>query len=444
MEIKKLLQHRFVRGVAVLQTGSFATGIIQALVGVFLARWLQPELFGVFALAFSLASLISIFVGAGVQDAVAQDAMSTVLSEAYVRKDRAAIKDALAFLVKITFFIAILALVGAVLAPFIAKGLYGNPKIGAYAGVIVLAVISSTFFFSLSTLVLRVLYRIRTMMLLTLSDQVARYGLSLLLVFFGFGVAGAIIGHLLGAVVIFFVSFFVWQSLKKRYSFLPSLRGLLGQAKKISVKKYLGFSGWIAADRSLSSLYAILPVLLTGIFVASSEVAFFKLAFAYINVAMSLLGPVSVLLNVEFPRMKIEDSSKLAKNFVKVSVYSLGLSAVLTAGALLVAPYAFKFFYGENFMPSVKYVYGLFAYGGLLGIGVGLGPMWRAVNKVKVSIIINAVTLGIGVPLGLFLIKNMGLWGSVVMVTLWYTVSHFVSFIFLTRVLKNKRGDEKN
>src|SRR3989338_11644382 len=156
-KIKYLLQHKFIRGVAVLQTGSFATGVIQALAGVFIARWLQPELFGVYALSFSLASLISIFVGAGVQDAVAQDAMSTVLSEAYIRKDRVAIKDALAFLVKITFFIAILALVGAALAPFIAKGLYGNPKIGAYAGGIVLAVISSPFFFFLSTFVLRVL-----------------------------------------------------------------------------------------------------------------------------------------------------------------------------------------------------------------------------------------------------------------------------------------------
>jgi len=411
-KIKYLFQHRFIRGVAILQTGSFATGIIQALVGVFLARWLQPELFGVFALAFSLASLISVFVGAGVQDAVAQDAMSTVLSEAYVRKDRAAIKDALAFLVKITFFIAILALIGTALAPLIAKGLYGSSKIGVYAGVIILAVASSTFFFSLSTLILRVLYRIRAMMLLTLSDQVVRYGLSLLLVFLGFSVAGAVTGHLLGAVVILFISFFVWENLRKQYSFLPSLRGLLGQAKKVSVKKYLGFSGWIAVDRNLASLYAILPVLLTGVFVASSEVAFFKLAFAYINVAVSLLGPVSVLLNVEFPKMKIEDSAKLSQNFIKVSFYSLGLSGVLTAVALLAAPYAFKFFYGISFLPSVEYVYGLFVYGALFGIGVGLGPMWRAVNKVKVSILINTITLGIGVPLGLFLIKNFSLWGS--------------------------------
>lgn len=435
-KIKLLFQYRFVRGVVTLQTGSFATGVIQALAGVFMARWLQPELFGVYALAFSLASLLSVFVGAGVQDAVAQDAMTTVLSEAYARKDSQKIKEVLAFLLKITFFISILSLLGTALAPFIAKGLYGNAKIGVYAGVVVLAVASSSFFFSFSTLVLRVLYRVKGLMLLTLSDQVARYGLALVLVFFGFGVAGGVVGHLLGAAVIFFVSLFVWERLKKEYSFLPSLRKLLKQARGASVKKYLGFSALIAADRNIASFYSILPVLLTGIFVASSEVAFFKLAFAYINIAMSLLGPVSVLLNVEFPKMKVEDPSKLARNFTKVSLYSLGLSAVLTAVALVAAPFAFKFFYGESFMPSVKYVYGLFAYGALLGIGVGLGPMWRTIDKVKISILINSITLGVGVPLGLWLIKNYGLWGSVVMVTAWFTVSHLISFVYLYKNLR--------
>jgi O-antigen/teichoic acid export membrane protein len=108
---------------------------------------------------------------------------------------------------------------------------------------------------------------------------------------------------------------------------------------------------------------------------------------------------------------------------------------LLTGAALWVAPLAFRFFYGESFMMSVRYVYGLFAYGALFGIGVGLGPMWRAVNKVRVSILINLSTLGAGVPLGLYLIKNWGLWGSVMMVTIWYSVSHFISFFYLARLL---------
>lgn len=423
-------QHSFVRNVAVLQSGSFAGNIIQALVGVFMARLLQPELFGVYALAFSLASLVSLFQGVG-----AQEAMATVLGESYARQDRERIKEALAFLLKILFITSAIAVGVAIIAPWIARQLYQNPHIGSYASVIIIAVVFSTTFFSLSSLVLQVAGRIRAMMVLGLADQIVRYGLSVAFVFSGLGVWGAVSGHLAGAMIIFVVSLIIWECLRRKYPIFPSLRRLFKQAQTVSLKKYLGFSLWIAVDRNVASLYGILPVLLTGIYVSSSEVTFFKLAFAFVNLALSLLGPISTLLNVEFPKMKVEEDSSLGRNFVKVSLYSLGLSTLLTAAALLVAPIAFKFFYGHNFLISVKYVYGLFVYGALFGIGVGLGPMWRAINKVKVSLLINVITLGAGIPLGISLIKHWGLWGSVIMVTVWFSVSHFVSFVYLAKTL---------
>ncbi len=106
--------------------------------------------------------------------------------------------------------------------------------------------------------------------------------------------------------------------------------------------------------------------------------------------------------------------------------------------AIIIAPLAFKILYGPSFLPSVNYIFGLFVYGSLFGIGVGLGPMWRALNKVKVSIVINLIVLGVGIPLGLLLIKSYGLWGAVIMTTAWFTISHFVSFIYLARELKNQ------
>lgn len=424
-------QHPFVRNVAVLQSGSFAGNIIQALAGVFIARLLQPELFGVYALAFSLAGLVSLFQGVG-----AQEAMATVLGETYARQDRERTKEALAFLLKILAITSAMAIVGALVAPWVAGRLYHNPSIGSYAAAIILAVIFSTTFFSLSSLVLQVAGKIKAMMVLGLADQVARYGLSVALAFFGLGVWGAVSGHLAGAVIIFITSLIIWERLRRQYPIFPSLRKLFRQAQTVSLKKYLGFSLWIAADRNIANLYGLLPVFLTGIYVSSTEVTFFKLAFAFVNLALSLLGPISTLLNVEFPKMKVEEGRSLGRNFVKVSLYSLGLSTLLTTAALLVAPLAFRFFYGENFLMSVRYVYGLFVYGALFGIGVGLGPMWRAINKVKVSIFINVITLGVGIPSGLWLLKHYGLWGAVVMVTMWFTVSHLASFIYLAQVLK--------
>ena len=93
-KINYFVQHRFIRNVATLQAGSFAGTVFQALVGVFLARLLQPELFGIYSLVFGLASLGGVLLGAGTQDAV-----SSLLGSAYARQNDEEIKEALAFLI---------------------------------------------------------------------------------------------------------------------------------------------------------------------------------------------------------------------------------------------------------------------------------------------------------------------------------------------------------
>ncbi|OGN07729.1 MAG: hypothetical protein A3C61_00050 [Candidatus Yanofskybacteria bacterium RIFCSPHIGHO2_02_FULL_39_10] len=424
-------QHGFIRNVATLQVGSFAGTLVQALAGVFLARMLQPELFGVYSLAFGLASLGGLLLGAGTQEAV-----STLLGSAYARQSGEEVRDALAFLIRVTLYAGLITIVILLFFPMIANYFYGNSMIGWYASLVVLGVFLSSSFSAVVQLALQVSGRIKTLTSIIFGDQFLRFIIALLLVFLGLGVLGAVAGQFIGAAIIFIISLFIWERLRKQYPIFPSLRGLIVNVKSVSVRKYFGFSFWVAVDRNIGNLYMALPVVLTGIYVSTGEVSFFKLAFGFVNLTLSLLGPISMLLNIEFPKMQIEDPAKLAKNFMKISFYGVLLSSGLTLVAIIVAPIAFKVLYGSSFTSSVSYVFGLFIYGALYGIGVGLGPMWRAINKVKVSITINLIILGAGIPFGLFLIKSFGLWGSVIMVTLLFTASHFTSFVYLARKLK--------
>src|SRR3989338_6697220 len=426
-------QHWFIRNVVTLQTGSFSGTIIQAVVGIVIARLLQPELLGIYSLAFGLAAITSLVIGMGIQEAV-----SSMLGRAYAQKDKIEVESILGFMFKITSMATLLILVFSFFLQSIASKLYGNSVIGIYAAIIVVAVVLSSFFFTLAYSAFQVTGRIKSLTGLIVTDQSLRSGLSLVLIIVGFGVFGAVSGHLVGALIIFISSALLFRSLRMRDPVFPDLRRLIVNAKNVSVKKYFGFTFWVALDRNMGNLFMALPVILTGIYVTVSEVSFFRLAFGYVNLALSLLGPVSVLLNVEFPKLHIENKEKLAENFKKVSLYSLALSIFLTVTAVVISPIAFKIFYGESFLPSVPYVAGLIVYGALYGIGVGLGPMWRAINKVKISILINSVILGMGIPLGLWLIKSYGLWGSVIMVTVWFSVSHLISFIYLVRNLKTK------
>jgi O-antigen/teichoic acid export membrane protein len=430
-KIQYLYQHSFVRNVATLQAGSFMGNFIQAGIGVVIARILQPELFGVYSLAFGLASLICILLSSGIQDAV-----SALLGAAYARKDREEVIEILSFTVKITVILALITLMATIFLPNIAGYFYHNRSIGYYAGIMVAASILSTLLFSLTTIALQLTGKIIKMSALIVSDQAIRYGFSLLFVFMGLGVWGASLGHFFGAIIIFIISVILWGQIRRGYEIFPSLIKIIGNLWQINIKKHLGFSLWVAVDRNMGSLYMALPIILTGIYVPVKDVSYFRLAFGYVNLALSMLGPVSILLNVEFPKMIVEDGKKLARNFVKVSLVSMFLSCLLTVTAIVTAPFIFKILYGASYVPSIKYVSGLLVYGALFGLGVGLGPMWRAINRVKVSIVINFVILGAGIPLGLWLIKNYGLWGSVTMVTIWFTISHLISFGYLAKKLQ--------
>ena len=424
-------ESKFIRNVATLQAGSFLGSVIQAGIGIIIARLLQPELFGIYALAFGMASLTTLIIGMGIQEAV-----SSMLGRAYAQKDKTEMENILGFMLKITSFAVLIVVAVTAFLPGIADRLYGNSLIGVYAAIVSIAVVFSSLLFTLTYSSFQVTGRIKSLAALIVSDQSLRYGLSLIFVIVGFGVAGAVSGQLAGALIVFIISALLFRGVKKEEPLFPGLWRLIGVAKKISIQKYFGFTFWVALDRNMGNVYMALPVILTGVYVTASEVSFFKLAFGYTNLALSLLGPISVLLNVEFPKIQVDDRARLYRNFKRISLYSFGLSALLTLGAVAVSPLAFKILYGESFLPSVKYVFGLVAYGAFMGIGVGLGPMWRAINKVKISILLNSLILAGGIPLGLWLIKNYGLFGSVIMVTIWFVLSHLISFVYLLKKLK--------
>lgn len=426
-------RNKFVHKTATLQAGSFSGTIIQAAIGIIIARLLQPELFGIYSLAVGMAGMTSLILGMGIQEAV-----SSMLGRAYAREDKGEIENILGFMFKITALAALAVLLISAFLPTIADKLYGNSLIGIYAAIVVVAAIFSSTFFTLAYSSFQVAGKVKSLGLLILSDQSLRYLFSLAFVLFGFGVLGAVSGQLAGAIIIFAVSAVLFARLSKNKPLFPGLRRLISSAVKADIGKYFKFTFWVALDRNMGNIYMALPVILTGVYVSASEVSFFKLAFGYMNLVLSLLGPISVLLNVEFPKIQVVDQKQLYGSFKKVSLFSLALSVVLAVGSALVSPFVFRFLYGESYLPSIKYVLGLVAYGSLFGIGVGLGPMWRAVNKVKISILINSVILGTGIPLGLWLIKSFGLWGSVIMVTAWFSMSHLISFLYLMKKLKQE------
>lgn len=225
---------------------------------------------------------------------------------------------------------------------------------------------------------------------------------------------------------------------QRDFPLVPSIWSVLAHARHVSIRKYFSFSFWIAVDRNLSNLYNILPVFLLGIYVLPGEVTYFKLAFGYLNLGLSFLGPIGTLLNVEFPKMQVLSHERLTRNFIRVSVYAMLLSTGITVAILAVSPIVFKILYGTRYLGSIQYVYGLFFYGLVMGLGIGLGSMIRALDKVMFSIKLHSISLLFGIPIALYLIKHFGGWGSVAIVTIWYASIHIIAFFYIVKVLKNR------
>ena len=417
-----------------LQMGSILGTLIQAMAGVFIARLLQPELFGVYALAFSLASLASIFMATGVGDGII-----SIVAGAHARGDKDTIADALGFLLKIASIIGMLVALALVFLPFISNILYHRYDIGLFAGIVVMASIISNLLFSVSQVVFQAERRIAIATSLIFIDLSVRWGLSLFLVFSGYKILGAAIGHFVGSIIVFSIVGFFWNKLLSKDSLIPSLGQIIQRAITVNWRRFIRYSFWVALDRNVATLFSFLPISMAGIYFISSDVAFYKISFGFTNLALSLLAPISIMLNIEFPRLREESLGKMRSSFLMVTFYSAIFSALLVICAAVISPIAFEILYGESFMPSVKYTYGFIIYGVFNGLGVGLGPMWRALDKVKISILINTIVLAIGIPIGLYLLKHYGIWGGVAMVTAWFSVSHVASFVYLYNHLSDNK-----
>lgn len=431
--IGRVLQHWFVRRVAILQIGTVAATLTQAVAGVLIARLLAPEAFGIYALAMGLAGMMSIVFGVGIQESV-----TSMVGRAYHSSDRAEVVSLFAYALKASLMLGMCGIAIGALAPWIAHAWYGASAIGWYALVVVCASVISTLFFALASVALQISGGVRSLSAFVFLDIFVRNGLALGAILLGFGVAGATAGHFVGACVIALVSAWLLQRTHVRDSLMPSWEEILSHVARVSLARYMRASALVAFDRNIGTLFAVLPVVLLGTFVTAGEVGAFKVAFGFINIGVGMIGPLSTLLNGEFPRLELVGLAAVRRTFVRATSVGVVITAAIAGVLALIAPTVFPILYGELFADASHLVALLFGYGVVYGIGVALGPLWRALHAVHYSIGINIGVLALGIPTGLWAMGHFGVLGAIGMVTAWYGASHIVSWLMLWRIMSRR------
>lgn len=429
-KIKKFLRIAFVRDVAILEMGKFFNIFLSLAASVVFARVLQPERYGIYSLVFSLAGLIGLLMNVG-----ASPASLTLLAEAYAKKDKKEIQNILIYFLKISSLVLlIIGGLGIYLAPFLAYLLYQNYQIGQLTRVIILTKIIGLFF-GLTAITLQVTRRMRDLTILENLEKFLKSLIPISLVLLGLGLWGLVFGHLVAALLISLISFWFYTYLAGRDEYLPRFSQLIRHFRKFSLKRYFSFGFLIAIDKNLAKLFTLLPVLFLGLFVPPAQVGFFKIAFGYMSIPLILLGPISRLLAVQLPKSKTYGMALLKSHFLKVSFYSGLISLALVIPFLILGPVLIRIFYGSEYAPSIPLIYYLAIYIGLVGFGVGIGPIFRTLNKMKTIILINLIVLSLGSLFGYWLISQWGMVGACLMFVLLSLISIFISLIFILRYL---------
>lgn len=409
-----LFKIRFVKDTVILQFGTLATMGANLATSVLLARILQPERYGIYALVFSLYGLIGLFGNVGVGQATV-----TRLAEAYAKGDEEEITNLLAFFVKMSAIMAtFISIVGFLVLPYLAARMYGDSEIGHMARPLFLIAPLGVMY----GLVTTILQSVRMMQQLTILESLMTILTSIFVigfVFLGLGVSGIVYGHVLATALSSVIGLLIYHRLRWQLgSALPSLRKTLKQVWQVGIKKYFGLGFLIAVDKNIVKLADLMPILLLGIFVKPEEVSYFKIAVGAIGLPLVLLGAISRNLAAKLPEVKGRgDIREFRNSFLRVSVCSGFVSSMCTIAFVLIAPYLVKYLYGEKYLPAVNLIHILAISSGVAGFGVGLGPLFRTAQRMDLPIKINLSKLAILIPIGLVLVKNMETIGAALFAT---------------------------
>lgn len=390
----------FVRDAGILQVGNFFSVFFGIVGSIILARLLLPELYGFYALIFAFIGLIRVFINWG-----AHYAGLTLLAEAYAKKDKREIKNVLTYFLKITLLaIGIIGILSIILAPFLTDLLYHNSQIGNWARIVLLAGFLAVVY-NMLIVVLQGTRKIKQLTILETFNKFLYTLLPIIFVLVGFGLLGVVWGHLVSAFIFLIFAIFIYSFLVKKDKLLPGFKQIFSNFKKIKLKKYFNFGFLIAINKNLSILISLLPVMLLGFFAASYEVGYFKIAFGYITVPLMLLGPISRLLTVQLPKSKTYGFKLLRKHFYRTSLFSGLISILLVIPFIIFASYLIRLFYGMEYISSISLVYLLAIFSIISGFTVGLGPIYRTLDKMKIAIITNISQIILMLLLVLFLVK---------------------------------------
>lgn len=395
------------RGTLVLFAGNLAYTGITAVTAIFLARLLGPDGYGVYTLAFVIPSLLSLFVGLGVNISVTRY-VAYYASSGDMERAKSITRSATSFLL---IFGVLLSIVNYYGASFFVDSLLHRPDLVPYVQLASLFVLGQALAGSASSIFIG-----WSSMVEISAFTVLQAGLKLVLtvglILAGFGVLGAVVGHTLSYIVegvsatLFLYAAHMRPWSKASNTFVADTKMMLGYGIP-------PFAGNVVSG--LASQYV--TIILASI-AANAVIGYYQAALN-VTIAVSVIsGTVTNVLYRSFAALHgLEGDTSLAYSYA-VRYVSLIITPIVFFLIAAAAP-LFNLLYGPSYSQGVV----LLRLVGLsfLPIAVGMTvmtPFLNGVGKSRMTMVItvaSAIALAAG---GFLLAISFGLGAQGIMLAL--------------------------
>jgi O-antigen/teichoic acid export membrane protein len=409
--VQRFARRRFVRDTLILQFGQFAAIVAQGLTSILILRILGPALVGQYALITAMAAVL------GLLDLSASGKVALVeVSKALGANDRDEVRDALAYLIRINVQLNGLLVVGFfVLAMPLAQISYNNAEVGLWARWLSLQQLTNLPF-SVLTIAYQCQRNMRTLVSLESVRLLLTCAASIGVLLTGWGIPGLVLSQVVISCVYAIYSVVQYSRLAQADSRFPAWSTLLGRAGSVGIRARFGLGFRISAGKNLSSFATQLPTLIIGalypVATGNPTLGYYSTALKVMTLPQPLVSGIARNLETFLPYRAGQSKQSLRDAFVKTTLYTGLIWSAATIGMAVISPVILLVIAGFDYLPATSLLYPLLLQSLGVGLGVGVGPALRALNKLEYSIGINILMLALSTPIGYVLIANLAGYGG--------------------------------
>lgn len=309
---------------------------------VLLARFLLPELFGIYSLATSIALIFLTFADLGVNQTMVR------FVSLHIEKEKKKSTAYFQYILKIKIFLSVIVSFFLLFCSYpLSYFIFKKPDLFiplVFLSFYVLILSLEGIFESLFYINNKVNY-------ITIKEFILQFSrIVFVLIFFSimvkeFYLIGAILSLVFTIILAFF---FILYHSKKQFSFLFNKSKI-----KIDKKKVVLFIACLTAGSISLIFFSYVDILILGIFVSSEYIGFYRAAFSLVLGIMALLSFVNVFLPLltNIPEERVKDV------FNKIIRYTMILSIPSTTGLIILSRYIIVAVYGYEYSLSIWPLY---------------------------------------------------------------------------------------